>query len=261
MVKRIVNTVVLVLSIALSVMGQEIPSPMSPPRLVNDFAGLLSSDEQYSLEKRLRDYHDTTSTQVYVVIVNDLAGYDISDFAFRVGEKWGVGQKGSDNGIVIAIKPKIGNERGQAFIAIGYGLEDVIPDAAANRIIDQEMIPFFKANRYYDGLVAAHVVIAELASGKYSADKYMQGGENIGFAFLFIAFIIFVVVVSIASKSNAKGRHIGHNVPLWIALGMLANSGSRGGGFGNFSSGGGGFGGFSGGGGGSFGGGGAGGSW
>ena len=73
----------------------------------------------------------TTSTQVYVVIVNDLAGYDISDFAVRIGEKWGVGQKGSDNGIVIAIKPKIGNERGQAYIAIGYGLEDVIPDATA----------------------------------------------------------------------------------------------------------------------------------
>jgi uncharacterized protein len=103
--------------------SQDIPAPMNPPRLVNDFAGILRGEERDALESMLRGYHDTTSTQIYVVTVNDLAGYDISDYAFRLGEKWGVGQKGKNNGVVILIKPKVGNQKGQAFIATGYGME------------------------------------------------------------------------------------------------------------------------------------------
>jgi len=146
--KIILVALSLVLSVSLLV-AQEIPEPMQPPRLVNDFAGLLNENQWTRLEGKLRNYHDTTSTQIYVVIVNDLLGYDKADFAFRLGEKWGVGQQGKNNGAIILLKPKVGNKRGEVFIATGYGLEDVIPDALANRIIDKEMIPEFKKNDYY----------------------------------------------------------------------------------------------------------------
>jgi len=86
--------------------SQDIPDPMNPPRLVNDFAGILGGEERDALESMLRGYHDSTSTQIYVVTVNDLSGYDISDYAFRLGEKWGVGQKSKNNGVVILIKPR-----------------------------------------------------------------------------------------------------------------------------------------------------------
>jgi len=132
----------------MAIKAQDIPEPMTPPRLVNDFADILNPEEQNALEYKLRSYYDSTSTQIYVVSVNDLAGYDAGDYAFRLGEKWGVGQKGKDNGIVILIKPKIGNEKGRAYIATGYGMEEIIPDAVARRIVDNEMIPHFRNNRY-----------------------------------------------------------------------------------------------------------------
>ena len=84
---------------------------------------IFSETEKQALESKLLTYNDTTSTQIYVVTVNDLNGYAVSDYSFRLGEKWEIGQKSKDNGAVILIKPKVGNSRGEAFIAVGYGLE------------------------------------------------------------------------------------------------------------------------------------------
>src|SRR6056297_4342191 len=83
----------------------------SPPKLVNDFAGILEQNEYNNLEKSLEQFARETSTQILVVTVQDLQGFDPGDFAFRLGEKWGVGQKGKDNGIVVLLKPKKGNEK------------------------------------------------------------------------------------------------------------------------------------------------------
>lgn len=247
-------------ALTIGVFAQKLPSPMQPPRLVNDFANVLSKAETANLEKKLRSYLDTTSTQIYVITVNDLMGYDIADFTSRIGESWGIGQKGKDNGAIIMIKPRIGNQRGHAFIATGYGLEDVIPDALSKRIVEREMIPNFKNEDYYRGINEATTAMINLASGKYSADGYMGSGGGLVILPLLIFIILFWVLRNNVSKTNKKS--IGHNIPFWVALGMLSGGGGRrSGGFGGFSSGSGGFGGFSGGGGGSFGGGGAGGSW
>jgi uncharacterized protein len=238
--------------------AQELPSPMQPPRLVNDFAGMLNANEIAQLELKLRNYHDTTTTQIYIVTVTDLLGYDVADFTIRLAEKWEIGQKGKDNGAIILVKPRIGNQRGEAFIATGYGLEDVIPDALSKRIMEREMIPNFQENNYYNGLNRATDVMIGLASGKFSAEGYMgQGGLLLILPFIIFITLIFVIVFNV---SKTKGRSIGHNIPFWLALGMMSGGG-RSGGFGSFSSGSGSFGGFSGGGGGSFGGGGARGSW
>jgi len=248
----------LVLSSSL-LFAQELPAPMNPPRLVNDFTSLLNQNEWSSLEKKLRDYHDSTSTQIYIVIINDLLGYDKSDYAFRLGEKWGIGQKGKNNGVLILVKPKVGSDNGEAFIASGYGLEDVIPDITCGHIVNREMIPYFKQNQYYQGLDAATTTIIDLAKGKYTADQYNKKGSSGRYIILIIIAIILFSLI-FGKNSGTRGKTMGSNIPFWLALGMLSG-GSRGGSFGGFSSGSGGFGGFGGGGGGSFGGGGAGGSW
>ncbi|NVO10482.1 MAG: TPM domain-containing protein [Bacteroidales bacterium] len=263
--KNIRNFLLLVFVLFSStLLAQELPTPMSPPRLVNDFVGVLDQNEWSTLEKKLRDYHDTTSTQIYIVIVNDFLGYDKSDYAFRLGEKWGIGQKSKNNGALILIKPKVGNDSGDAFIAIGYGLEDVIPDITAGHIVNREMIPYFKQNKYYQGLDAATTTIINLAKGKFTADQYNKGRKSSGNSGIVI-FIIIIIILSLIFRGNSRtrGRTMGSNIPFWLALGMLSSGSSRSGGFGGFSSGSGGFGGggFGGGGGGSFGGGGAGGSW
>jgi uncharacterized protein len=239
----------------------EIPEKPVPPRLVNDFAGVLSAGEQSQLESSLVQFSRETSTQIVVVTVKDLDGDEPAEYAFRLGEKWGIGQKGKDNGIVILLKPKQGNSKGQVFIATGYGLEGVLPDAVVNgTVVDKEMIPHFMENDYYQGLASGIKVIMDISRGEYSAEEYKQNyaKQNDGvFPGILFFIVIFIIVSALRGRRN-RFYSPGKSLPFWIALGMMSGRNSRGGSFGNFSSGGGSFGGF---GGGSFGGGGAGGSW
>ncbi len=247
-------------ALSLFISANDIPERPSPPKLVNDFANILGSEEIINLETKLVDFNRQASTQIAIVIVGDLQGYDRADFTIRLAEKWGVGQKGKDNGLVIMVKPKTPASGGQAFIAVGYGLEAVVPDAIAKKIVENEMIPEFRTNNYYAGLNKATDVLISLTKGEFTAEDYNEqtGKENAPSIIAIIFFIIFFLIFF--GRSRTRRHHsIGHNIPFWIALTMLGSAGkSSGGSFGRFSSGGGSFGGFGGGG---FGGGGAGGSW
>lgn len=251
-----------------AVQAQDIPDRPIPPKLVNDFAGVLSQDEIARLESKLVAFNDSTSTQLTVVIVKSLNGYDRSDYAYRIGQKWGVGQKGKNNGAVILVKPKSPGEAGQAFIATGYGLEGVIPDALAKRIVENDMIPDFKNDDYYKGIDAATSTMISLAKGEYTADQYIKKHKQKSNPYGFIIpLIILVVVFSLIRGNRARGQSVGKSIPFWTAFWLLGSMGrGHGGSWNDFSSGSGGFGGGGGGGfggfgGGSFGGGGAGGSW
>ncbi len=265
--KQLLLTIFLSLFI-FSVVAQNIPERPNPPRLVNDLANVLSDQEEQQLESELVQFDQSTSTQITIVTVPSLEGNEISDFTFKLGEKWGVGRKDKNNGIVIVFKPKIGNEKGAVFVAVGYGIEGIIPDAIANRaVVENEMIPRFKQNDVFGGLYAGTKVLMSLAAQEYTAEAYQQkSGEkkSEGGGAFFIVIMIIIVLVSLFK--GGRGRHYngGSSIPFWIALGLLGSSRGSGsfggfsGGSGGFGGGGGGFGGF---GGGSFGGGGAGGSW
>ena len=256
---------ILILSVfTLSVFAQDIPERPNPPRLVNDMANVLTDQEEQQMESELVQFNDQTSTQICVVTLPSLNGYEISDLSFKLGEKWGVGQKDKNNGIVIVFKPKTANEKGAVFVAVGYGLEGVIPDAIANRnVVDYEMLPRFMENDIYGGLSAGTKVLMSLASQEYSADAYQKKtGEKKskkgGGGFILIVLII-IVLVSLFKGGRGNHYNSGGSLPFWLAMGLLGGGNRGGGSFGGFSGGGGGgFGGF---GGGSFGGGGAGGSW
>ena len=257
--KKILITLLAIFSLT-AVLNAQIPERPNPPRLVNDFAGVLSKNEFSNLEETLESFARQTSTQIVVVTVADFDGQDKAEYAFDLGEKWGVGQKGKDNGIVVLLKPKTGNSRGEVFVASGYGLEGVLPDAIINRdVVDNEMIPRFKQNDYYGGLAAGLDVIMSITRGEYTAEQYKEKVETGGAAGIPFVFIIFILMFALFGRRR-RGRFYspGKNLPFWLALGMMSGSHRSSGSFGNFSSGGGSFGGF---GGGSFGGGGAGGSW
>ena len=231
--------------------------PAKPNAWVNDYPNLLRANEEIALNKKLMAYQDSTSTQIFIVIMKEHGMVPVDMMATEIGEKWGVGQKGKDNGVIILMYP---NDRKVA-IQVGYGLEQYIPDAIAKRIIENEMLPAFKQNNYYEGLNKGVTVIMNLLSGKFTADQYRKKTASGGAPF---GFLIFLIMFFIFFGQSRRGRQssLGRGIPFWIALSML--SGSRNahhGSWGNFSGGSGGFGGFSGGGGGSFGGGGASGSW
>jgi len=245
-----------------------VPRP-EPPRLVNDLAGILSSDEAQALENKLVAFNDSTSNQIAVLIVNDLQGYDRSEFAYKVASEWGIGQADFNNGILVLVKPKTVSSDGRVFIATGYGLEGAIPDLATAEIIDREMIPRFRVDDYYGGIDAGTNVLMSLAAGEYNYDNY-AGGSSSGAmpgVIIFLIILFFIIMASAGSSNNKHLRRTGSsNLPLWLLMSMLGGGRSHGGSWGGFSGGGGGFsggggGGFGGFGGGGFGGGGAGGSW
>jgi len=245
----------------------DIPPQPNPPRLVNDFAGLLSSAQVKALEYQLRYFNDTTSNQIVLVTVNSLNGMAAADFATELGHKWQVGQKRFDNGIVVLIKPKRGNSRGRAFIAVGYGLEGAIPDATAKLIVENEMLPHFKMGDYYGGIEAAAQTLMKLSSGEISAQGYNKTHRSRTFPIASVLpFIVLILIYFLIRVSNARSYSVGKGTSFWTALmlGSMLGGSTHSGSWQNFSGGsegfggGGGFGGF---GGGSFGGGGAGGSW
>ena len=268
--QRIYKITAVLAILAFSVLSAAgIPSRPYPPRLVNDFAGVLPYHYQtLALEKMLSDFNDSTSNQIAVVTVNDLEGMSPSEYATELGHSWGVGSEKFDNGIVILVKPKTSGSQGQVNISIGYGLEGAIPDSYASRIISAYMIPAFQSGDYYAGIERACTVLMKLASGEIS--EPVEEGLPAG---MIAGLILFVFVIVLAAAAGRGGRNGGNHgggrfedndgdfMRGLIIGNILGSGGSRTGGYsGGFGGGsfGGGFGGF---GGGSFGGGGASGSW
>lgn len=241
-----------------------LPDQQNPPRLVNDFASVLTEEQRNSLESKLVSFDDSTSNQIAVVTVGTLDGYDAAEYATELHRKWKVGTEDKDNGILILVKPKNEEGYGDVFISIGYGLEGAIPDATAKRIINDRMIPHFKDNDYYGAIDSACDKLMELASGEYSEseDESLEGLGIFSAAFFFGLILLFILLVIKSSKNgggkNGNGGGSGGRSSNGGGPIIRGGGGNIGGGFSGGSIGGGGFGGF---GGGMAGGGGAGGRW
>ena len=125
-----------------------IPKKPSPPRLVNDFAGMLTPEQVHALENKLVAYNDSTSSQIAVVTVESLEGYEDEEYALALGREWGVGGRDFNNGVIILISKQDRKSR----IEVGYGLEGAIPDITAKTIIEHDLTPNFREGNYYRGL-------------------------------------------------------------------------------------------------------------
>ncbi len=267
-IPKIILVLVLLFTIGNNIIA--LPSRPAPPRLVNDFESLLSAQEVSALENKLVKYERTYSTQIAIVITRELGGYEIADYATQLGEKWGVGRAGSENGLLITVVP--GDEQGRrlVYIAVGYGLEGAIPDITANRIVENEILPNFRMGNYYKGLDEGTNVLMQLAAGEFSANEYEEAQEEVPSGAVLLPFLFIFVIIFFLSRKRKAYSSPGKSIPFWTMFWLLTHGtrGSRGS-YGNFSSGRGSFGrggsfgggGFKGFGGGRFGGGGAGGSW
>lgn len=222
----------------------------------------LTSAEAAQLEEKLEVFSNETSNQICVVVVDELNDMEASEFAFKIGNEWGVGKKESDNGIVILIKPTGGQGERDLFIAVGSGLEGAIPDLATKRVRDQEMYPHLKNGENFQALDKGTDVLMKLAKGEIGVKDYTRSQRGRG-GRLPIPLIVVIIIVVIILKGLFGGGGGGHTLSragrsiFWGS--MLGGGFGRGGrGWGGGGSSGGGWGGF---GGGSFGGGGSGGKW
>lgn len=231
--------------------AQYIPEPPNPPRLVNDFAHMMSATEVNQLENKLVAYDDSTSTQIVIVTIETLDGAEVGSYGAELGEKWGVGTKQNHNGIVILVAKK----EHKMTIRTGYGVEEKLGSVTVQHLIDDRLTPNFKNGDYYQGFEEATDEIIARLSGMYVNDEPHAKKGLPMWAIILIIFVIFFILPLIFRNGGGGG-------------GTYSRGGYRGptywgGGFGGFggggsSSSGGGFGGFGGGG---FSGGGASGSW
>lgn len=246
----------------------EIPKKPDFQTSVYDYVNLLSASEKNTLENKLVKYSDSTSTQIVVAIIASTKGEYINYLATEWAHKWGIGQAKEDNGIFILLA----RDDRKIMIATGYGVEHLLTDAMSRRIIERDIIPYFKRKDYYGGLNRGADAIFEVLKGEYQGTRKSSGG---GFPvgvifFLIIIFIIILISISKHKRNGGNGDHFGGggNSTRDILEAIILSNSGRGsyrrssGGFGGSSGGGFGSGGFGGGfGGGGFGGGGASGGW
>ena len=228
---------------------------LAPRGYVSDFAGVFATNDLVLLNGFLKQLEDQTTAEIAVVTVKTLDGGEISDFANRLFNQWGIGQKKKDNGVLLiaAIDDR------KVWIEVGYGLEGAIPDARAGRVLDEQVVPEFREGRHASGLTRGAQALAGIAAAESgvtltnlppgmaaivppavapissTTPQPSSAGALVFFGIVFgvIGFIVFAAKKGWIKPTKAGGGSIGRSSG-------GGGGGSSGGGFGGGSSGGGG---------------------
>ncbi len=208
--------------------AQTIQPRPNPPVAVNDFGNFLEPFQREALERKIRDYNDSTSSAIVIITVPDLQGYDVAELALKYLREWGIGTKEKSNGVLILVS----KEERKARIETGYGMEGVLPDITAKHIIDEVMIPNFKANDYYRGFDQTIDAIILAAKGEYKA--YAKKNPVGGISFKTIFFIIIIIIIILSRIGGGGGGNYmsrrgsrGMGGLPWFILGNMLGSGYR----------------------------------
>lgn len=185
--------------------GQEIPADrllhsLTPTADVNDFAAILTPAERESLEAQCRALREKTGAQLAVVTLKSLEGGQIDDFAVKLFKQWGIGQKEAKNGLLLLVAI---DDR-KARIEVGYGLEPILPDALAGRILNEQLFPAFRQRRYASGLAAAVARISQIVEKNEPAPKNTLSDNQ----FKLLATIL-VLALFVGGGSFALGAALG----------------------------------------------------
>lgn len=234
--RRLILLLLLVVGLPTAILALEIPQPTG---YVNDHASILSPATVVKLETFLRDFERSDSTQLVVFTVPTLEGEVLEEYALKVAETWGIGQKGKDNGALLLIA----KEERKIRIEVGYGLEGRLTDLLAGRIVDQEISPRFRAGDFDGGVTAGVAAMAEAVRGEYQGTgRVGKKKERSPWGTLLL---LLFLGPGLALLGGGQRARVGHHRRGGYWVGGPFGGGSGGGGFGGggFSGGGGGFGG------------------
>lgn len=165
-------------------------SPGTPSGLVNDYANIISAESRTTLESELLSFEKETSTQITVVTVPDLGGDTVENFAVKLFEEWGIGQKGKDNGALLLIS----RDDRQLRIEVGYGLEGALTDALSSQIIRNIITPSFKNGDYNTGILEGARAMMSATRGEYTAEPADPSSSNLNLDFGFLFFVAFIIL-------------------------------------------------------------------
>lgn len=177
--------------LALQASAFALSMPDRPTGRVNDYAQILSSADAADLERNLKQFEEQTSNQIVIAIFPSLDDEDLNDFTNRLFEKWRLGQKQHNNGVLLAAFMAEHKVR----IEVGYGLEGALTDALSSEIIRNDIVPAFRSERYADGLRAAVQDIEKVIRGEYKGrgQPAVEPIQNYAPLILFAAFMLFSI--------------------------------------------------------------------
>lgn len=164
--------VIFLLSCALALCGAVYVWALEVPQLqgrVNDYADLLSPATEASLESVLQSLESSDSSQIVVLTIAGLQGDSLEEFSLRVVEAWKIGQQGLDNGVLLLVA----RDDRKIRIEVGYGLEGVLTDMTAGRIIRNVIAPHFKQGNFNQGIIDGIGAIVATVRGEFSAEDKM----------------------------------------------------------------------------------------
>lgn len=210
---RLAKFIFIILSIflfSLAAFAGEVNFP-SPTGFVNDYAGVLTADQKQSLEQISQSLKQTNGAELAIAIVDSVEPLDSKLYAVKLFEKWKIGEKGKDNGVLVLLAMK---ER-RIEIEVGYGLEGVLPDALAGQILDDYAVPSFKEGKMGEGVIATAKAVASVVSKEENAPKlHAKTAETNDGQELFFVFIL-IGVILIGILGAAKDR------PLSLVFGIF----------------------------------------
>ena len=227
----------LVLGLSLSVVsGQDgmiesdrFRASLSPQGNVSDWAGVFTPEQKAALESRIVALRQTNGAQLAVVTLKSLQGGEIVDFATKLFEQWGIGEKGKDNGVLLlaAIEDRMMR------IEVGYGMEGVLNDAKSGRIQDEYVVPRFKEGNYAQGLLDGADVLLKVMGGEAMPEASTAAENPIGAVIFLIFFAVVFILIVRASIRGGKGGGGGGSGGR-LSSGWSSGGSSGGGGFGGF---------------------------
>ena len=208
---------ILILSLSFSSFAINIPEPTND-FFVNDFAGVISEEDEQKIMKIGADLYSQTTAQIVVVTVHSLDGNEVNDYALELGREWGVGSKETNNGVVLLLSV---NDR-EVTIQVGYGLEGCLTDAGTGRILDDYAIPYLSNNDFSTGLLEAYKAIVGDVCTEYGVelnpnyqityDDYdyhysndLSDTDDFGSIMLFATALVLVLLILFISKHAGGG--------------------------------------------------------
>ncbi len=198
----------LLLSLLLAGAAQALTFPALTGRVVDD-AGILDPATKAALERKLAEFETKTTGQLVVVTLKSLQGTSIEDYGYQLGRHWGIGQKEKNTGALLIVAP---NER-KVRIEVGYGFEGTLTDAVSRLIIENSILPRFRANEFVGGInrgVDDIIQAVSVDSEEWKARAKQRPDDQPDLAdvltFLFLMVIIFIIVGSIARRGRAQAQ-------------------------------------------------------
>ena len=213
-----------------------------------DQANILDTATRQAIADKLAAVEAKSGDQIVVVTLSSLQGTSIEDYGYQLGRHWGIGEKTRNNGALLIVAPTEKKVR----IEVGYGLEGTLTDAVTRLIIQNAIVPRFRANDFAGGITRGVDDIIQVVSG--DAEEYKrraaqrpdsapQGWNAASFALLLLVLVVMFMIIRSSGGGRRYGRRSGWAAPVFIPSGGSWSSGSSGSSGGGFSGGGGSFGG------------------